>query len=189
MTFLPGGVRIKKSDPRLAALGDLDELNCVLGIVRGAVRGAPRRWLGKVQRDLFDLGADLARPASRGRWRLEHGRIARREREALVFGRGLKPLRGFVVPGGAPAAGWCQLGRAVCRRAERSAVRASNASGAGGKVVGDFAGRRASLAAGAARCGNPEAVRYLNRLSSLLFILAVRLAGGRAAVWSPSGKS
>jgi len=174
-TFLPGGVRVVKSDPRIAALGDVDELNCVLGLLRLALSGAAQRLIGSIQSDLFDLGADLSRASTP--WRMEHGRAARLEREALVFGKGLKPLRGFVVPGGTPAAAWCHLARAVCRRAERSAVMASMASIAG-----------KAGAAGPARLGNPEAVRYLNRLSGLLFVLARRLAGARAVAWSPAGE-
>jgi cob(I)alamin adenosyltransferase len=201
-TFLPGGVRVAKSDPRIAALGDVDELNCVLGLLRPAVGPAARRLIGSIQSDLFDLGADLSRtgairggslgelrsPATAGVakgngrwktsvWRMEHGRAARLEREAMAFGKGLKPLRGFVVPGGPAAAAWCHLARAVCRRAERSAVRASCA------CHGRHGDGRSSAVAGA---GNPEAVRYLNRLSGLLFVLARRLAGTGTVEWRPT---
>jgi cob(I)alamin adenosyltransferase len=183
---------VAKSDARICALGEVDELNCVLGLLRLAVPGSIKRIIGSVQADLFDLGADLSRTGSakgNGRWpgqrlasfagpgrwktsawRMESGRAAWLEREAMAVGKGLPPPRGFMVPGGTPAAAWCHLGRAVCRRAERSVV----ASGVG------KAGRGG---------GNPETARYLNRLSTLLFVVARRLAGSRAVEWRPARPS
>ena len=146
-TSLPGAVRVRKSHPRLAACGDLDELNCCLGAARAALgltHPLIRRTLERAQQDLLDLGA-LTGPGGLS----EATRRLETDREALAAG--LPRLRGFVLPGGSPAAAWLHVARAVCRRAERS------------------------LAALDERERLPEGtLGYINRLSSLLFAAARR---------------
>jgi len=156
-TGLPGGRRVSKAHPRVEAGGDVDELNCVLGIARIHLRGRLKTLIAGIQGDLFDAGADLA---VRGGVRVGNDRIAALE-EAIRTHGGRRTVRpGFVLPGGTPAAALCHFARAVCRRAERRAV-------AAGRGV------------------NPEAVRYLNRLSDLLYVLARSLAAGREILWNP----
>lgn len=166
-TSLLGGVRVPKDHPRVAAYGDVDELNAALGVVRTHVRDrALARLVDAVQRDLFAIGAQLADPSHR---------VASRRRKAAVTAahvRGLEraidareselpPLRAFVVPGGTPLAARLHVARTVCRRAERSVVALARATGPG-------------AAARTAPGGSvdPRIVVYLNRLSDLLFVLA-----------------
>jgi len=152
--------RVRKDDLRVEALGDIDELSCVLGLAGLAVRAGERRLIESLQRDLFGVGADMAAPRPGRALRTTPAHVGRIDAEAVRRARLLRSLRGFVVPGGAAGAGWLHLARAVCRRAERRAV-----------------------AAGTSR----EAVRYLNRLSDLLFLMA-RAAGRRPRVWEVPGR-
>jgi cob(I)alamin adenosyltransferase len=172
-TRLASGEPVSKASARVAAYGEVDELNAVLGLARLEAADAPQlaSMLARIQNDLFDLGADLATP-----WRADEGRalrivasqVERLEREIDALNAELEPLTSFILPGGSRAAAWLHLARTVCRRAERAAV----------AFVEDQPG-------GAVAHG--EAVRYLNRLSDLLFV-AARSAndGGRADVlWTP----
>jgi len=167
-THLGDMSRVSKLDPRVEAYGTVDELNAVLGVTL-AQPGLParfRQWLGRIQNDLLDLGADLSVPPSDGRERL---RVDEQYTEWLEgacdeVNSKLAPLRSFVIPGGNPAAAHLHLARTVCRRAERRALAVSD--------------------------GNPEVVRYLNRLSDLLFILSRAVGSespspGSESLWDP----
>jgi len=162
-TGLFGGGRVPKSDLRVEAYGDVDELNAVLGMAR-CIEVMPRidEVLVPIQRDLFAIGALLATPdrdkmaQHLEKARIDEGRIAELERAIDDAERELEPLTAFIIPGGTPKAAALHVGRTVCRRAERHVVR----------LQGDI-----ELP--------PLAVIYLNRLSDLLFTLA-RLANKRA---------
>ncbi|MGH6983806.1 MAG: cob(I)yrinic acid a,c-diamide adenosyltransferase [Stellaceae bacterium] len=165
-TGLGDGSRVAKTSLRVESYGTVDEANAVLGLARCKARGATDAMLARIQNDLFDLGADLAE--ARGRLdkvpRIGATQVTRLEREIDALERGLKPLKDFVLPGGTKLAAALHLGRTVVRRAER---------------------RLAALAAHEPI--NPEALKYLNRLSDHLFVLA-RHANrkGRADVlWKP----
>jgi cob(I)alamin adenosyltransferase len=168
-TSLGDGSRVTKLDPRIQAFGTVDELNSLVGLALAAVPGpAIAGVLGRVQNELFDVGADLSVPFEvAGRLRVEQDAIDRLEAECDAFNEELPPLKSFVLPGGTEAAARLQVARAVCRRAEREALAASE---------------RVEV--------NPLALVYLNRLSDLLFILA-RAANAEAGVdeplWLPGG--
>ncbi|MEA2724101.1 MAG: cob(I)alamin adenosyltransferase [Gemmatimonadales bacterium] len=164
-TALFGGGRVPKDHPRVAAYGDVDELNSVIGLIRATEPVALfDPLLESIQRDLFSIGGHLATPdPERVRKALEKAtlspeRVSEFERAMDEAGQELQPLKAFVLPAGTPKASALHLGRTVCRRAERSVVHLARDN-----VV-------------------PELfVVYLNRLSDLLFTLA-RLANHRAGV-------
>jgi cob(I)alamin adenosyltransferase len=162
-TGLFGGGRVDKHHPRVEAYGDVDELNAALGLAR-AVEPMPRldEVLVPVQRDLFAIGALLATPDREKmhqqleKARIDDERIAQLERAIDDGEAELEPLKAFILPGGTPKAAALHVARTVCRRAERRVV------------------------ALAREIEIPElALRYLNRLSDLLFVLA-RVANRRA---------
>jgi cob(I)alamin adenosyltransferase len=164
-TSLFDGTKVPKAHPRLAACGDLDELNAALGVARAAL--APRQAqaldgpLESIQRDLLAIGAVLGDPRRAGDPRasgFDAPRIAEMECLIDAWEDELPPLRNFVLPGGSAASAALHVARTVARRAERAVV---------------------DLRAGDADC--PAAVVYLNRLSDLLFV-AARLANLRADV-------
>lgn len=176
-TALGNGERRKKYDPRIVAYGTLDEVNAVLGLARlqtadDAVLDA---MLARIQNDLFDVEADLCLPdAGEGsgkgpggaRLAVTASQVAWLEAQIDRLNDGLQPLRSFVLPGGRPAAAWLHLARTVCRRGERDMVALSDAAG---ETV------------------NPQAMRYVNRLSDFLFV-ASRHANDRGAadvLWAP----
>jgi cob(I)alamin adenosyltransferase len=166
-THLGDMSRVSKLNPRVEAYGTVDELNAVLGVVL-LQPGLPTQfaqWLRRVQNDLLDVGADLSVPppptdspeaddgpveeparATRERLRVLPAYTEWLERACDEVNAKLEPLRSFVIPGGTPAGAHMHVARTVCRRAERRAI--------------------------AVEDGNPEVVRYLNRLSDLLFILS-----------------
>ena len=163
-THLGDRSRVPKTDPRIEAYGDVDELGAHLGVAL-TLPGMPERtvgWLLRIQNDLFDLGADLAVPGedARERLRLLAEQVEWLERRCDEVNAGLEPLRSFVLSGGTPAAAWLHVCRTVCRRAERRVV---------------ALGERAS----------PQTLRYLNRLSDLLFILAREANDGEEPLWVP----
>ena len=170
-TALGDGSRVAKDDARVAAYGTVDEVNACTGLARLHAEGEMEARLGMIQNDLFDLGADLCRPEAEGEAESEHpplrldaGQVARLEAEIDAMNAGLAPLKSFVLPGGSALAAHLHLCRTVTRRAERLAVALSRDS-----VV------------------NPEAVRYLNRLSDWFFV-AARLANDGAEgdiLWEP----
>jgi cob(I)alamin adenosyltransferase len=161
-TSLGDGSRVSKLDPLVRAYGAVDELNSFVGWARVEVND-PR--LERVQNELFDLGADLSVPFEEGdeKLRVTQGQIEALERDCDDANERLEPLKSFVLPGGGEAAARLHLARAVCRRAERVALRAAEE-----------------------RPVNPLALVYLNRLSDLLFILArAANAGGGELLWIP----
>jgi cob(I)alamin adenosyltransferase len=162
-TALLGGARVSKADPRVAAYGEVDELNAWLGLVRSA---QPHEQLSvmveRIQRDLFAIGARLADPAGTvtarvAKTAVTHDDITRLEEWIDLLEHDLPPLRRFILAGGCPAAASCHVARTVCRRAERSVV-ALGADAVEGEVL-----------------------VYLNRLSDLLFVMA-RAANHREGV-------
>jgi cob(I)alamin adenosyltransferase len=161
-TSLGDGSRVPKTDPRIVAAGEVDELNSSVGWARAAADGDLRATLERVQNELFDLGADLSVPPSdarRERLRVTQEQVDRLERDCDAFNESLAPLTSFVLPGGTEAGARLYLARAICRRAERSVLDVDD---------------RSELVA-----------VYLNRLSDLLFILARTANGGREPLWKP----
>jgi cob(I)alamin adenosyltransferase len=154
--------RAPKTDPRVVAFGVVDELNSQLGVALAAGLPEPIRLvLGRVQNELFDLGADVSRPGEEG-LRVTEGQVAALEADCDRFNADLPALKSFVLPGGAEAAARLHVARAVCRRAELEALRAPDLS--------------------------PAVHSYLNRLSDLLFILARAAnaaAGQDEPLWKP----
>jgi cob(I)alamin adenosyltransferase len=170
-TSLGDGSRVSKLDCRIGAFGAVDELNSHLGLaLAGELDGELRDVLARVQNELFDVGADLAVPygVGDGRLRVDDEAIAALEAACDRFNADLPELRSFVLPGGTEAAARLHVARAVCRRAERDALTAS---------------QELEL--------NPLVLVYLNRLSDLLFIGA-RYANAAAGVdeplWKPGGE-
>jgi cob(I)alamin adenosyltransferase len=161
-TGLGDGSRVPKENLRVEAYGSVDEANCTIGVVL-SVAALPQeiaRCLTEVQHDLFDLGGELCIPGHR---MIDAEHVERLEKELDGFNEALPPLKEFILPGGGPATAACHVARAVCRRAERrcwSLARVENVSA--------------------------EALKYLNRLSDLLFVLARVLARhehGSEVIW------
>jgi cob(I)alamin adenosyltransferase len=161
-TGLADGNRVPKDHLRIEVLGCLDELNSLVGLIMVQAGPATPDELDRVQNHLFDMGAELATP---GALRIQAGDVTWLEAVLDGYNRDLPPLKEFIVPGGGSAATFCHLGRAVCRRTERRLV-----SLAGEEQI------------------NPQTLRYINRLSDLLFVLARVLArrdGGSEVFWQP----
>ncbi|MCY1062515.1 cob(I)yrinic acid a,c-diamide adenosyltransferase [Nannocystis sp. SCPEA4] len=166
-TMLASGDTVGKDAPRVAAYGDVDELNAVLGVLRvelARVEPAAQRelltaldaQLGRIQQELFDLGAELATPgATEGKapLRVEEADVTRLEQELDAWNADLPPLRSFILPGGGPLGAYAHLARTVCRRAERTVVALTRVEPV-----------------------RAEAVRYLNRLSDYFFVVARAVA-------------
>jgi cob(I)alamin adenosyltransferase len=169
-TSLGDGSRVSKLDCRVGAFGAVDEVNSQLGVVlAGDVPDDLREVLVRVQNELFDVGADLAVPfgVGDGRLRVEQATVSALERECDRFNEALPELRSFVLPGGTEAAARLHVARAVCRRAERDALAASQELDV-----------------------TPLVLVYLNRLSDLLFIAARyanAAAGADEPLWKPGG--
>jgi len=173
-TALGTGERRKKYDLRIAAYGTVDELNAAIGLARlhTTQAAAVDALLARVQNDLFDLGADLCSPGNKGkgpqgaRLAVTEDQVARLEQEIDTLNTALAPLRSFVLPGGTPAAAHLHLARTICRRAER--------------LVVELADKQAESVA-------PPVLKYLNRLSDLLFVASRALNGNGAqdALWVP----
>ena len=168
-TGLVDGSRIPKDAPRMAAIGDVDELNAAIGMVALHLDGEALARLRMIQNDLFDLGADLATPGDdftpgEMTLRVVAKQVSRLEAELDLMNEALRPLSSFILPGGSAAGAALHVARTVCRRAERKAVSAA---------------RSISL--------NPEALKYLNRLSDYLFVMgrAVNDNGATDILWVP----
>ena len=171
-TSLGDGSRVPKQALRVAAFGTVDEANAAIGLARLHVDGesdaAADAMLARIQNDLFDLGADLCTPEDGRRaaraLRIVAAQVERLEGEIDAMNAALRPLDSFILPGGNPAAAHLHLARTVTRRAERLVC---------------------TLAA--AEPVNPEAIKYLNRLSDHLFVLGRRLNdnGARDVLWRP----
>jgi cob(I)alamin adenosyltransferase len=165
-THLGDMSRVPKTHPRIEAYGTVDELNAQIGLVL-TVEGLPAdyaQWLRHVQNDLFDVGADIAAPedpeSGRERLRVIPEQTTWLEQRLDEVNDGLAPLKSFVLPGGTAAAAHLHVCRTVCRRAERLAI----------------------------ACGaeiSAEIVKYLNRLSDLLFVLSRGANAGDEPLWEP----
>lgn len=170
-TALVDGTRVPKTSARVAAYGTVDETNATVGLARLHATGELDAGLARISNDLFDLGADLGRPDMERDGespypvlRILAGQVARLEAEIDAMNSRLSVLRSFILPGGSALAAQLHLCRTVCRRAERLAV-----------------------ALAASESANPEAVKYLNRLSDWFFV-AARIANNDGAddvLWVP----
>ena len=173
-TALADGSRTSKTDSRLTAYADVEEANAAIGaaVTFGELPDAIKAVLGRVQNELFDVGADLANPVSQEPppyppLRIDQAYIDRLESECDSFNEELPVLRSFLLPGGTPGATLLHVARTVTRRAERSAWAAI-------AEHGDTV--------------SPLPAKYLNRLSDLLFILSRRANEGHGDVlWKPGG--
>ena len=172
-TGLVSGPRRRKSDPRVASYGEVDETNSCVGLARQHLADHPAldAMLMRIQNDLFDLGADLAAPETGEPLdyeplRVVQAQVDRLEREIDQLNADLEPLRSFVLPGGTAAAAALHLARTVARRAERRIV-----------ALQDSEGETVSAAA----------VAYINRLSDFLFVAArwVNDKGRTDILWVP----
>jgi cob(I)alamin adenosyltransferase len=172
-TSLGDGSRVAKQSLRVEAYGTVDEANAAIGLARLHTDGETDAMLARIQNDLFDLGADLCTPEEGKRapgdrkadaLRIVAAQVARLEREIDAMNAALQPLDSFILPGGTEAAAHLHLARTVTRRAERLVC-----------------------ALAAAETVNPEAVKYLNRLSDHLFVLGRRVNdnGAKDVLWRP----
>jgi cob(I)alamin adenosyltransferase len=167
-TSLGDGTRVPKHDVRVAAYGTVDEANAVVGLARLHSSGEVDAMLARIQNDLFDLGADLCTPEAPDPkyppLRVVQAQVDRLEHEIDALNATMKPLDSFILPGGSPAASWLHLARTVVRRAERLMTELS-----------------------AHEAINPVAVKYANRLSDHLFVLARHLndGGKNDVLWVP----
>lgn len=162
-TGLADGSRVPKDHRRIEVLGSLDELNSIVGLIMVQCEPNVPPQLAQVQNRLFDLGAELATP---GAERTKAEDVAYLETALDGYNADLPPLREFILPGGGGAATFCHLARALCRRTERRLVTLDREEGL-----------------------NPQTLRYINRLSDLLFVLARVLArrdGGSEVFWKPA---
>jgi cob(I)alamin adenosyltransferase len=174
-TSLLGGHRVRKDDLRVEAMGAVDEVNAALGVVRmelarsGATIGELDREIGEIQHRLFDLGAELATAGEPSRvGSIGTANVARLESLVDRYDAKLEPLRAFILPGGVPAAAQLHLARCVCRRCERRLVQLAAADPISGEIL-----------------------RYINRLSDLLFVLARAVnqaAGVPDVIWEQAAK-
>ena len=169
-TSLGDGTRVAKHDLRVEAYGTVDECNSILGLARQHLAGDAEvdAMLGRIQNDLFDLGADLCTPEQeKPKWpplRVVAVQTERLEREIDAMNEAIPPLQSFILPGGTAAAAWLHLARTVARRAERAMTHAAESTAV-----------------------NPEAIKYINRLSDHLFVMARRLNanGAKDVLWVP----
>jgi cob(I)alamin adenosyltransferase len=169
-TVLGDGRRVPKDDPRVEAVGGVDELNAILGLLLAQAPDLSEHGLVQsIQNDLFDVGADLCLPAAADEKAGEKLRVTAAQGERLEaaidrLNADLKPLTSFILPGGSPAAAWCHLARTVCRRAERAVVTVMRTEAV-----------------------SPHVLVYLNRLSDLLFVLGRHLnqLGRKDVLWEP----
>jgi cob(I)alamin adenosyltransferase len=165
-TGLGDGTRVRKDDARIAAMGDVDELNSQIGVLLcESLPDDVRAALTAIQHDLFDLGGELCMP---GHAIVTDAHLARLDGWLADYNAALPPLKEFILPGGARAAALAHVCRAVCRRAERAVVALGAASADHGAPLAD----------------TPR--RYVNRLSDLLFVLARvlnRAGGGDDVYW------
>jgi len=169
-TSLADGKRRAKGDLRVASYGTVDEANAAIGMAVLHARGEARDMLMRIQNDLFDLGADLSTPGedfkSTQRLRVTQGQVDRLEAEIDAMNSELAPLTSFVLPGGTALSAHLHLARTIVRRAER--------------LICDLA---------AVEPVNPAAIRYANRLSDHLFVLARHEndKGAGDVLWTPGG--
>lgn len=172
-TSLGDGSRIAKHAPRVHAQGEIDETNAAIGLARLHTASSPDAdsALARVQNDLFDLGADVTTPGNDpadGTLRIQPAQVERLEQEIDRVNENLEPLKSFILRGGSDLAAALHFGCTVCRRAER----AMSALAAGEDI-------------------NPHGLKYLNRLSDLLFVMARDANNGGASdiLWKPGENS
>ena len=166
-TGLVDGSRRSKAEPRMVAIGEVDEANSAIGVALLSVEGPLAAQLTMIQNDLFDLGADLATPGEiEGALRIVPEQVARLEAEIDAINASLSPLTSFILPGGSAASAHLHLARAIARRAERAAVALAEQEAI-----------------------NPPALAYLNRLSDWLFVAArtMNQSGASDVLWVPGG--
>lgn len=168
-TSLGDGSRLAKNAPRVIAIGEVDEANAAVGLLRLAVQERPDidAILTRIQNDLFDLGADLCVPGTDGdHLRLTDAQLQHLESDSGTLNSNLPPLTSFVLPGGTQAGAHAHMARTIARRAERALVHLNHQEPI-----------------------NPNLIRYLNRLSDYLFILARALNAPTQAdvLWRPGG--
>ena len=169
-TSLANGNRCSKFSHRVHAMGEIDETNSVIGLARNISNNKNKTLsdtLSQVQNDLFDLGADIATPGDKwndGTLRIQEDQVSRLEEQIDQFNNSIEPLNSFVLPGGSKEAAWLHLARSVTRRAERAVVGLSETEPV-----------------------NPLAIKFLNRLSDLLFVLArlTNCKGKSDVLWVP----
>lgn len=167
-TSLGDGARVSKTNLRVVAYGEVDEVNSVIGVARLSTTGEADDMLSKIQNDLFDLGADLCTPEQvepkYPPLRVIQDQVDRLENEIDLLNSDLADLNSFILPGGSRAAAHLHLARTVCRRAERRII-----------ALGD------------SEHINPLTVIYMNRLSDFLFVLGrhVNNKGKEDVLWIP----
>ena len=167
-TSLGDGARVSKTDLRVAAYGEVDETNAVIGLVRLQTSGSADDMLARIQNDLFDLGADLCTPEQEAPkyppLRVTQEQVDRLEQDIDRLNAELSPLNSFILPGGSAASAYLHLARTVCRRAERRMISLSDSEEI-----------------------NPVSIAYINRLSDFLFVLGRYLnnKGKEDVLWVP----
>ena len=163
--------QVSKTSLRIDAYGCVDELNSAIGLARSD-HSIFDELLGRVQNDLFDLGADLCRPekpdTQQSRLRISSNQVARLEQEIDEINAGLNPLNSFVLPGGTPASSYLHVARTIVRRAERLIIKLADEENI-----------------------NSNLLKYINRLSDHLFVLARKTNnnGKDAVLWEPGEHS
>ena len=162
-TSVIGGKRVKKSSILIETIGNIDELNAVLGLAIAYLDTKKKKFLENIQNDLFDIGADLATPLSKKRnvIRLNKNQIVLLENKIDEINRELSPLKSFILPGGDKVSALLHLARTVCRRSEIQLVKLLDKKNV-----------------------NSEILIYINRLSDFLFVLA-RQTNRREVLWKP----
>lgn len=168
-TSLSDGSRVSKDTPRVKAIGAVDEANSAIGLARLHAWDQVDKSLSRIQNDLFDLGADISTPKGKPEQkslRITTSQVTWLETEIDLMNTELSPLNSFILPGGSAVSSHLHLARAIVRRAESSAV-----------------------ALAASEAVNEEALKYLNRLSDYLFVLARLLnqKGAKDVLWVPGG--
>ncbi len=169
-TSLVGGMRVSKSSETISALGNIDELNALLGVIINELKKPYKTLVTNIQNDLFDIGADIATPIGSSApkkaniTRVNKGYVLFLEKEIDNINSKLLPLNSFILPGGSNSSALIHLARTVCRRSELSIVKLS---------------KKKNI--------NMEILKYINRLSDLLFVLA-RILNKNEILWKPFNK-
>ena len=162
-TSIVGKKRVKKSSHVIEAIGNVDELNALLGLIANYLKPKQKKVILNIQNDLFDIGADIATPLNKKKdnIRLRKNQTIYLEKEIDKINSKLKPLTSFILPGGNEISGWLHLARTISRRCEISIVKLSEKN----KI-------------------NLEILKYINRLSDFLFVLA-RQTNKKEILWIP----